>query len=227
MVRSKRLIFIFILIIAVVGGGIYFLTLKSAEKKPPEPLLASASTVIWTDARTLSVLFEIENPNKYYGSDNYSYQINLYDDHDNLIKSIQKSLFIYAGDTETLAETNIDTGGNLVGRAEVVIGETNWLPTANFKKPTFKIESLETAKENDSYLVRARIYNPNSFDMSKVVFSAVVFSKAGREIAVARLDSESMKAQRSKGLISYLRINPSMEQYLDLSATKFYIYIKK
>ncbi len=225
----KKLVFaaVFILIFAVIGYGVYFLIFKSDNKEPPKPLLASEPTILWIDGRTLSVLFKIENPNKNYGSDNYLYKINLYDDHNNVIKSIQKSLFIYGGETQTLAETKIDTGGNLVGRAEVTIGDTNWIPAADFVKPALKTEALETAKENGSYVVNVKLYNPNDFDISKLVVSAVLFSKEGREIAVVRTDSDSMKAKRSKGLISYLKIDPSMEQYLDMSATKFYIYAKK
>lgn len=211
-----------------IGCGIYFLIFKSVNKEPPKPLTASKPTVFWIDNRTLSVLFKIENPNRNYGSDNYSYTINLYDDHENLIKSIQKSLFIYRGETQTLAETKIDTGGNMVGRAEVVIGDTNWIPAINFTKPILKTEALETTKEkNSSYKINVKLYNPNDFDISKLVVSAVLFSKEGREMAVVRADSDSMKAKRSKGLISYINIDSSMEQYLDMSATKFYIYAKK
>ena len=56
MPRSKHLILIIVVIIAVIGGGIYFLISRPADSKPPEPLVASEPTVLWTDARTLSVL---------------------------------------------------------------------------------------------------------------------------------------------------------------------------
>ncbi len=230
MPATKKIVFasVFILIFALIGFSVYFLILKPDSKESPKPLLASEPTVLWTDARTLSLLFTVENPNRNYASDNYSYTINLYDDRNNVIKSIQKSLFIYGGEIQTLAETKIDTGGNIVGRAEVAMGETNWIPAADFTQPAFKTESLETTKEkNGSYMVSIRLYNPNDFEISKVISSAVLFTKEGRELAVVRNDSDSMKVKRSKGLISYVKIDPSMEQYLDMSATKFYIYIKK
>lgn len=226
MSKLKKFIFISLIII-VIGGGIYLLMSKSVNNQPPQPLSVFEPTVIWNDSRTLSVLFKIENPNKNYGSDNFVYFINLYDDHDKVIKSIQKSLFIYSGETEVLAETKIDTGGNIIARAEVVIGETNWVPEKEFKKPAVKIESLETSKSNILYSVSAKLSNPNDFDISKVIFTAVLYTKSGQELAVARLDSDSMKVQRSKSLISYVNISSSMERYLDISATKYYIYVKK
>lgn len=229
MAAKKLLILLSVFVIfavAIIFVG-YFITSKSSTPKPPEALTISEPMVLWTDNRTLSLLFKIENRNKNYASNNFSYKINLFDDHNNLVKSIQKSLFIYAGQTETLVESKIDTGGNLIGKAEVEIENINWLSASDFKQPAIKTESLDAARENNFYKVSAKIYNSNGFDISKIVFCAVLYTKSGQELAVSRMDSDSIKAQRSKGLIAYLNISPSMEPYLDLSATKFYIYVKK
>lgn len=221
------LIFLFIIFAAAIGIAIYFFISQQNGAKSPEPLTASVPTVLWTDNRTLTILFTIQNPNKKYAANDFLYKINLYDDRGKLIKSIQKPLFIYAGETETLVEGKIDTGGNLVGRAEVDIENTNWVAAAEFKQPGFKTESLEASKESNFYKISAKIYNPNDFDISKIVLSAILYTKAGQELAAVRLDSDLMKAKRSKGLIAYVNISASMEQYLDLSATKFHIYVKK
>lgn len=195
----------------------------SCDVKNRKPLAASEPTIFWIDNNTLSLLFTVENPNQNYGSDNFTYKINLYDDHDNMVKSIQKSFFIYGGETETLTEINIDTGGILIGRAEVLIGDTNWVPSINWQEPKLNPESLMATKENGPYMVKGTIENPNSFDISQIVISAVLFSKEGREITVTRSDPGAIKPFRTKGFIVFVKIDPSMERYLDLSATKFYI----
>ncbi|MDD5431193.1 MAG: hypothetical protein PHP03_03155 [Candidatus Pacebacteria bacterium] len=249
----KQFIFAFlgILIIGAIGFGVYSLFFKnpgtcfdgvmnngeteidcgglciSCDERNIQPLTASEPMVLWVDGRTLSVLFEIKNPNEKFGSDNFTYKINLYDDHDALIKSIQKNFFIYGDETETLTEVGIDTGGEIVGYARVKIGDTSWIPVDNWKKPALKITSLETAKENKSYKVSGRIENPNSFDITRLVVNAVLYSKEGREIAVTKSELSSAKAFRTKGFIIYVKIDPSMEKYLDLSATKFFIYAAK
>jgi len=226
MKKTIKILLIFIFLVTI-SYAIYFYILKNNNTNPPEPLIVSEPTIIWSDNRTLSILFEIKNPNIKYGSNNFSYKINLFDDHDNIVKSIQKSLFIYANTTETLVENKIDTGNNLIGRAEVIIEKIDWISASDFKQPIIKTESMQTTKENNFYKVEAKISNPNSYDISKIVFNAVLYSEAGQVLAVARLDSDSMKANRSKGLIAYLNIDPSMERYLDISATKYYIYLKK
>ncbi|MFH1608439.1 MAG: hypothetical protein ABH951_00265 [Patescibacteria group bacterium] len=218
---SKKII-ISILITLAVATALYFLVFNSASKTQ-KPLTATVPTILWEDTHYVSVVFEIKNPNRNWASDNFTYKINFYDDKDNVVISNQESFFIYANETETIVKTRIDSKQNMLARAEIAIGDTNWILAKDFKEPNIKIVNTEVAKQDKSYEVRFKISNPNSFDISEVHANAVLYSKEGKPIALANTSivppaSKPFESKKTRGLFVFAKVNPATEQYIDISA---------
>lgn len=149
----------------------------SCELKNLKPLLTSVE-VFGIDGSTNVVIY-LANPNLNYGAESFGYTLNFYNQSREKIFSLTKESFIYAAEAQkVLVEPNLRLDFSAIsGKPELVLENFKWKPVAEFQEPKVQTRQVRSEASDRLITVSGLLANRESFDLSRVVVSAVVYRK--------------------------------------------------
>ena len=228
---------------ALIAGGIYLLFLRttascfdnlqnqnetgidcggsciSCELKALHPLFFFEPVVFENNGLT-SVLFEISNPNLNYGSDNFEYKIRFYDKENNLLQSLNRASFIFAGETKELAEAGLRLGARSAARAELVSENTDWKPLTDWQPPILDVRNLRFEPGLGIVTATGQIRNPSNFRVPEAVVVAVALDQFSRPAGVSKTELKNLLPFEERNFQILIPFNPLIQNQINPEATR-------
>lgn len=202
---------IFIFIIVVIGGSIYFLlrppaptcfdgTQNQGEKGVDcggpcglcpedirEPLKIIYQNFIPTVANDFDLVAQIKNPNRNWGVESLDYQFNIYDSSNQLIGYRVGKTYFLPQETKYIIEQRMTTKID-PARAEIEIKEINWRKLKDFEELELKIRDKKQQIIDGKFnQLSGNLENKSSYDLDKIEIAGLLFSD-NKIIAVGRTD---------------------------------------
>ncbi|HEY4523623.1 MAG TPA: hypothetical protein VJK04_01990 [Candidatus Paceibacterota bacterium] len=195
----------YLVLLFAIGLGVYFLALKpaptcfdnklnqgeeevdcggpcpSCELKRLEPLKISPVIILESGEDLITAIFEIRNPNRNYGSDKFTYVLNIYDSAGNNLASFSEESFIYASQIKTVVEPGLKIKFAKIARSEVLVADLSWRPRTEFSLPKIQTREIKVNREKTGVTVMGVLVNENAFRLPQVGISAVVYDGIGLE----------------------------------------------
>lgn len=129
---------------------------------------AQPISVNWVKAlpagNKISLVAEIKNSNLNAGSDDFSYNLNIYDKTENKVQTISGQSFIYAGEVKYIVQV-LDFNYQDFSRTEMEFSQTDWQLKENFKKPNVFAKDFKT-----------NVYNPQKIQFPLYTFTRDLYS---------------------------------------------------
>jgi hypothetical protein len=190
----------------------------SCELKALAPLTFSEPLIFENDGLT-SLLFEVSNPNVNYGSDNFEYKINFYDEKGNFLQSLDRSSFIFAGETKELVEAGLRLRASAT-RAEAVLGNINWRPLTGWQPPVLGAHNLRFSLGQGIITVNGIVQNPSNFRVSEAVVTAVALDQFSRPVGVSKTELKNLLPFEERNFQVLIPFNPIIQNQINLEATQ-------
>ena len=153
----------------------------SCELKRLEPLKISPVIILESGEDLITAIFEIRNPNRNYGSDKFTYVLNIYDSAGNNLASFSEESFIYASQIKTVVEPGLKIKFAKIARSEVLVADLSWRPRTEFSLPKIQTREIKINREKTGVTVMGVLVNENAFRLPQVGISAVVYDGIGLE----------------------------------------------
>lgn len=236
---------------ALIAGGVYLVFLKttascfdnqrnqnetgadcggvcgiSCELKALRPLTFSEPRIFENNG-LISLLFETANPNVNYGSDNFEYQINFYDLENNLLESLNRSSFIFAGESKELAEAGLRLKSGFPARAEIILENINWKPLADWQATVLEIRNLRFTLGPGAVTVTGQVKNPANFRISEATVMAVVLDQFSRPAGVSKTELRNLSPLEERNFQILAPFNPLIQNQINPDATQVSVKGKK
>ena len=163
--------FFFFFVICLIFG-LFFLF----KSKPKEPQLSFKTLdVEWTKFVNvngqITILTSLLNPNLDFPAE-FDYRIRIYNPYGGMIKEVNKSSFIYAGEKKYLIES-IDIGEQSVGRVNLDIQKTSFLKK-KILSPKTEILFKSTQVIDRNYFLKGKIRNNENLPLYHIKLIAFV-----------------------------------------------------
>jgi len=215
---------IFVFIIVVIGGGLYFLLRPAAPTcfdgiqnqgeegidcegpcgpcEEPEDLIILLEEFIPTVSNDFDLVAKVENPNPNWGIESLDYQFNIYDSDNQLIGYMAGNTYLLPQETRYIIEQRMTTKMD-PARVDIELSNINWRKLKNFKELEIRIKNgeIKITEEGFNKLV-GNVENKSNFDLDKIEVSGLLFSNS-KIIAVGRTEMRTV----SKGGVRYFEIS--------------------
>jgi len=191
-----------------------------------EPIRVSPVSIFDIGGR-LSVLFELRNPNVRFGANEFAYTIEFYGPSNTLVSSLTRNSFIYPGEIKYIVEAGLEIDPSGVRRAEVELANFSWKSREEFSLPRTQVRDLKTEidREGNKAEISGVIVNQNSFRLSRVVVSAIIFNSAGARIGVSKTLAEDTAPFEEK-TFTIVALGFDIED-VDTDATRIYLETRR
>jgi len=210
---AKQFVFglIFLIIIGLLGWGIYNVFIKSAPsctngiQDQGETGIDCGGPCISCELKTLKpiqidqgwpkafratdtasgVVAEIYNPNPEWAAKSFDYQLNLKDQFGNVLKTINDTSFIYGGELKYIIEPRVEIPIGKITSSEILIANPQWVSISDYPKPDVEVQGTKTDK-TETLFVSGKIVNRSEIDFLTAVAYALVYNKNGDLIAASK-----------------------------------------
>lgn len=204
---------IFVFIIVVIGGGLYFLLRPAAptcfdgiqnqgEKgtdcggpcgpcEEPEDLIILLEEFIPTVPSDFDLVAKIENPNPNWGIESLNYQFNIYDSNNQLIGYKTGNTYLLPQETKYIIEQRMTTKMD-PARVNIELNNINWRKLKDFKELEIRIKNgeIKNIEQGFNKLV-GNVENKSNYDLDKIEVSGLLFSD-GKIITVGRTEMRTI-----------------------------------
>lgn len=145
------------------------------------------------------VLISIENLNSNYGAKSGKYELNIFDENGNTVKTKESDIYILPGQTKYFVEIDSIDPGVIGQRADVRIKSVEWVKADDFLSSIFSInrESLPTDGRT-SY--EAVILNNSDFDFDNVDVVVLVKDNAGNFKSANKTNLQTFLAKTERAI---------------------------
>jgi hypothetical protein len=230
---SKQFVFglIFLIIIGLVGWGIYSVFIKLAPSCANNvqdqgetgvdcggPCISCALKTLkpiqvdqgWPKAfratdTASGVVAEIYNPNPEWAAKSFNYQLNLKDQFGNVLKMISGTSFAYGGELKYIIEPRVEISIGKITSSEILIANPQWVSISDYPKPDVEVQGTKTDK-TDALFVKGKIVNRSEIDFPTAMAYALVYNKNGNLIAASKTIVDNVPKFGSKDFkISFAR----------------------
>lgn len=140
-----------------------------------QPLRSKIET-FGIDGNTNAVI-TLANPNFDYGAESFAYTVNFYNQQKDKIFSLSKTSFIYPAEAQkTIIEPNLRISSlSIAGSPELIIGNINWKPAAEFPEPKVQIRQVKTEVSGSQAAITGILVNRESFSLTRAGVGALVY----------------------------------------------------
>lgn len=164
------------------GGPCLDCALKNAQ---PVTLLQDPSFLIIND-QAVGTIFKLKNINSEAAAERLSYQINFYDSAGDLINSLNRETFIYAGQIKTLIEPVVSIEASRLSRIEILVQNPVWQLAEKFLQPTIQSRAIRTEVSFSQVKVSGLVLNNSGALLRSADIGAVFYDSAGGLKAVSK-----------------------------------------
>ncbi len=208
---------LYLTILALLAWGFYLIALKSpptcsdgvqngnetgvdcgglcvaCEIKKLKPLSLSPATLFGFD-RVYSVGAELRNPNMSFGAEDFSYEVNFYDEAGKILKTIKNKSFVYAGETKDIIEVGIKITEGIPVKGEIKIDAPGiiWEKTQDFFQPKITLNKVNFINEKTQVSLSGSLKNSNNFVVSRIILSAFLVDKLGVKVGVSKTELKNL-----------------------------------
>lgn len=191
--------------------------------------LVVSRPLIFKNNDQISFWAKVQNPNLAYGSDKLDYRVNFYDSQNNLLLTLNRTSFIYAGETKNVLEAGFRVSRGAAVRAELVIDESslNWRPAAEWMAPILETAEVKSVIQKDQAVITGVVKNPSSFSMTKVTVGAVLNNRSGFPLGVSKTDLGGLSPFQIKNFQIFIPISSVAQSEVDSEATQIILEARK
>lgn len=243
---TKQIIFglVFVVIIGLVGWGIYSAFLKPAptcfdntqnqgetgvdcggpcvpcELKSLKPIQVDSGwpKAFYTTASSSGIIAEIYNSNPDWAAKSFDYQFNIKDQFGNILKTINGTSFVYGGELKYLIEPSVDIPVGQITSSDLSISNPQWVASTDYPKPDVEIQGVQTGK-SDSVFVSGKVVNRSEIDFPHASVYALVYNKDGNFIAASKTIVDDVLKFSSKDFKVSFAKNLDIYQPLQITFT--------
>jgi len=221
--KQITIIFILLAVIALIGAGIYFLTLPKEEPTCSDGIQnqgeegvdcgAICGNFCDTQEKLLKVMYQgfipttennydlvaqIENTNNLWGADNVPYTFYLYNEAGEQIASRQGSAYILPQETKYIVEQKVYCG-EIPAKVELELGRENWKKADNFRDLNLKFRerNIQTGAGNPNRLYGV-LENDTSYNLNKIEIVGVVVGADNKIIAAGKTEMTTLMMGESR-----------------------------
>ena len=241
---TKQIIFglIFVVVIGLVGYGIYNIFLKPAPTcfdnvqnqgetgidcgGPCVPCAIKSlksiqvdigwPKVFQTTASSSGIIAEIYNPNPDWAAKYFDYQFTIKDQFGNIIQTINGSSFIYGGELKYIIEPNVEIPVGQITSSDLSISNPQWISATDYQKPDVEVQSVKTDKA-DSVFVSGKVVNRSELNFNNVSVYAIVYNKNGDFLAASKTIVDNLAKFDSKDFKVYFAKGIDIYQPIEFS----------
>lgn len=188
---------IFIFIVVVIGGGIYFLfrsptpncfdgIQNQGEKgvdcggpcglcQEPEDLIILLENFILTTGNNYDLVAKVKNPNRDWGVELLKYRFNLYSKDNELIGDKEGETYILPQETKYIIEQRVLVED--IENIELELKEINWRKLRDFKELEIRIRDKKYEIIDERFTrVSGVVENKSSYNLDKIEVIGLLFS---------------------------------------------------
>jgi len=210
---------IFILVVIIIGLGIYFLIKPSATCfdniqnqgeqdvdcggpcgpcEKAEELVVISVNFISTFSSDFDLVAKIKNPNNDWGAESADYKFNIYDLDNELIGYKTGRTYLLPQETKYIIEQRITTKIDPF-RADIELSNINWQELKDFEEIEIGIKDKKhEITEQGFNKASGNIENKSSYDLNKIEIAALLFNEDGKLIAVGKTETRTILAGESR-----------------------------
>ncbi len=197
------------------------------ELKYIQPLIITRPLIYKSDS-LVSFIAQIKNPNLHYGSDRFEYKINFYDAQNNLLDSLDRTSFIYAGEAKNIIEAAVKVSG-FVYRGEAVVDPAtiSWKPSSDWQAPILDTIGIKSVLKDNGVAVSGSVKNPSNFLIPKIIISAIFKDGWGTPLAISKTSMDNLQPFQERTFQISSPVSSSAQKNLDLNATQILIEARR
>ncbi len=181
--------------------------------KALQPFTISPITLVHGDENTLSLFFNLSNPNASYGAEKFFYTVTLIGDAGAPVHTFTGSSYLYPSEIRTVADVGlVFPNAEEVIRADVVVSDVLWREAALFTQPRLETRAVSLQRDpiTNELQIRGLLSNKNSFELARAGVGAVV-RIAGIPLAVSKTVVTDLAAFEER---SFFILVPNLEDTL-------------
>ncbi len=133
-----------------------------------------------------SVLAEVRNSNSGWAAERAPFILNFYDADSNLLGSVSNETFLYASELKYISLYWQDPKAESVAKAEIVLGDPHWVPSAEFSQPQISIQSRSVGESGNQLEVSGKIASGDTLPLRQIEVLAVFYDRYGLPAGVSR-----------------------------------------
>ncbi len=238
----------YLLVLAVLGGGIYFAFFKPAQScydkiqnqdevevdcggvcsnictpvkiKPIE--LYGQILTLRPDAEHMSLVAQINNPNLDYSAKGFSYTFSLYDSSGTVIKSLTGTSFIYLGEAKYILVANVPRVD--FSRVSFMAKNTEWVPSKDATgPPNLALVGAQVNVKEGKLVVEGSIANKDIIIVGQVTVLALFYGNLGQIAGASQTEVTDLSLGETR---AFSVVHPNIEN-IDLTATKIFLYAER
>jgi len=191
------------------------------EFKPIE--LVDHVFVLPVGAGRITILAQIKNENLNYAAKNFNFTFSIYNNSDQILKTINNSSFIYSGEIKYLAIPNLEINLGDVSRAELEIDSPKWVESDVLSRPEVKIQNKNIGEESNNIRVEGNLVNNDPFSLPSVKVVAVFFSPLGIPKGTSQTEISNLAPREVRSF----RINHPPINGVDIPATQIFVFASR
>ena len=211
---------IFILIVIIIGLGIYFLIKPTGSTcfdniqnqgeqdvdcggpcglcEKAEELVIISADFISTTPSDFDLVAKIENPNNDWGAESVDYKFNIYDSDNELIGYKTGRTYLLPQETKYIIEQRMTTKMDPF-RADIELSNIIWQELKDFEEIETGIrDKRHEITEQGFNKVSGNIENKSSYDLDKIEIAALLFKESDELIAVGKTETRTVLAGESR-----------------------------
>ncbi len=210
---------VFILILGVIGGGIYFLVKprsscfdgiqNQGEERvdcggpclPCEPIVSELEVLkvnaIWQEGLRYDIFAKIKNSNSDYGVSSFKYQFNIYNSKGEIIKIEEGKNYILPREGKYIIKNNVEFL-EPPSRISFFLKEINWQKLKDFTPLSLTIYDRVLTEEEGNTQLTGTLENQTNYDFNKVEINAVLFDSLENPILVGTHEIRTFLASQKR-----------------------------
>ena len=238
----------YLLVFALIWGGIYFLFLKPAPScydkvknqdevevdcggvcsgvcstvkiKPLESVVQILT--LRPDAEHMSLFAQINNPNLDYMAKSFIYNFSLYDSSDKVVKSFRGSSFIYPGEAKYILVPNFPNID--FSRVGFTAESPEWVSSKEASgAPNLALVGAQVNMKEGKLVVEGNIVNKDVIVVGSVLALATFTGDLGQIAGVSQTEVADLSPGETR---AFSIVHPNIER-VDLAATKIFLYAQR
>lgn len=172
-----------------------------------------------TDGKS-TILLRLKNASLDYGADQFRYELSFFNLRNEKIHSLIGDSFIYPGEIKNIVLPAVNLDAGIVARTEVAVKEASWIPAPEFSKPQTQVRSLVTQASAGTAQVRGIVTNLNSYKLSRVLVSAILFNQNNQKIGASKTLLQDLNPFEERSFTIFI---PAAGQQIGVNLTQMFV----
>ncbi len=206
---------VYLIIFVIIVGGIYLL---SSKNKPtcydgiqnqgeagidcggPCPLCdwqkQKDIEIIWqkiipTRENFIDLAAKIKNPNQEFGAKILSYEFILYNNQNQVIKSIKGTSYASPQESKYIIEPKIETNEK-VNSIKLQINSIEWQELLNYQEPDLLVQNTQFNQVADQAVARGVVENRSNYDFNRIDVFVILFNENNKVIGAGKMNLKTI-----------------------------------